>query len=511
MMPQSALRPDDRATVAGVAPGVSMSDLGRIALVAALMLGVGAGINRLPILFPDTIGYNRAGESIYAALGSAGHHKPAAAKNGGVARPAAEADDGVSTARSPYYGFALASTTRLGGVWCAAAVQVLVTAAALVLGARRLGVSRRLESAVIAIAATIGGLGFFAGVLMPDAFLGPVILALALLVARTPMRRGERVYWVAMLLAGLLFHRAFMAVALAVVVVAVPFWRARWFDRGGWRLAAAACLVAIAGHGVISPVTQRLLHKPMLTPPFVLARLAGGTVLPAYLDDACPTRHFLLCDFRGRMPLPPDRFLWFTDKDGGIYAGRSIADRHRLSDEAGTIVAGAVMARPVAAAAEAIRLSVDQLLMAGMNEFTERIQPSHKIDPALLPAMAAYPHSGIVAGDFPLATVSRITEATYLAALAVLVAALAVLAWPRWLGRQRIAPVDPRLIAAIAIVIAGLLANAAINATLSGVHDRYQGRIAWLATLAAAAALAAAATSTARVAISVPHPPRGPE
>lgn len=487
-----------------------LSNLVRILAVAALMLGVGAGANRLPILFPDTTGYNGAGESIYTAVAKL-RHSPATASRGiPVGKPPVEPDNGVSTARSPYYGFVLATATRLGGVWLAAALQALAAATALVVATRHLGLPRLIEGAAIGIAATIGGLGFFAGTLLPDVFLGPVILALALLLTRTPMRRGERVFWIPMLVAGLLFHRGFMAVALAVVVIAVPFYRAPWFDRSGWRIAAAACLVAIAGHGLIGPVAQRLRHEPIVTPPFVLARLAGGAVLPAYLDDACPARHFLLCDFRRRLPLAPDKFLWFPDRDGGVYAGRSLADKGRLNEEANAIVLGAVAARPVAAAVEAARLSIDQFFIAGMDEFTERIQPTHRIDPALRPAMAAYPHSGIVAGDYPLATMSRITEATYLAALAVLAAAVAVLAWPRRFGRRRVGPVDPRVIAAIAIVVGALVANAAVSATLSGVHDRYQGRIAWLAGLAAAAVLAAAATSTARAATSVANP-RGPE
>ncbi len=461
------------------------------------MLGV-AVTNRLPVLFPDTLGYNSAGEAVLGAFG--GHHRPLHQVAAGMPAAAA-ADNGISEARSPYYGVVLAVVDRIGGVWLAAAAQAAVAAAALMLALRRLGVTGTTGIAAVALA-FVGGLAFYACVLIPDVFLGPAILALAFLLTEPAMPRGERWFWAATLLASLLFHRGFLAVGLVVVAGGACAWRARWFARRGWLIAAAACGVALVAHSLVAPVVGAVYGAKMASQPFVLARMIEGSVVPAYLDDVCPTRPYFLCRLRHRLPMDHDQFLWAGRPDG-VFNVMSLPDRQRLNDEAGAIVAGAVAARPVAAAIEAAQYSIHEFVFAGMNDFAQRVPSRWHIDPPLVPAMAAYPTSGIVVGDFPLHGVSQVTQWLYGAALVVLAVAAVALARPAWVGRRAVAPVDRRLVAAIALIVAGLAVNAAVSGVLSGIRDRYTGRIAWLASVAAVATLghAAAVTMPARRAI----------
>lgn len=466
-------------------------------VVALLFLGVAAA-NRLPILFPDTIGYNRAGEAILGVVGKLMPPADAPAAGGAASRGAGPVDveDGISAARSPYYGLALATVDRLGGAWAAAAAQALVAAIALLLAFDRLHVGRRaavVGGAVIAAS----GLAFYACALVPDVFLGPVILALAFLMTGRPMRRRERLFWVLVLVAGLLFHRSFLAVGLVVVAGGVFFIRRPWFDRRGWLIAAAATAVAVIGHGSVAPVVERVYRQPMTSQPFLLARMAEGDVLPAYLDAACPTKPYFFCRYRAQLPMYHEKFLWDAGPDS-IFKTMSLADKQRLTDEANAIVVGAVRSDPVGAAVEAAKLSLKGFFVAGMDDFSQRVPRGAKIDPSLAPAMVAYPGSGIVTGTLSLAAVSRLTEGLYIAALLVFVVALAVVLRPDRFGRHREAAPDRRLLAAIGITFAGMIANAVVCATLSGFQDRYQGRIAWLASLAAVATLSHAAAITRR-------------
>lgn len=465
-----------------------------VVLIAASFLGV-AVANRLPVLFPDTMAYNSAGEAVlgvFAGQDRSTRHAAFPAR----ADKAAAADTGVSEARSPYYGLVLAVANRGGGVWLAATVQALVVAAALLAALRRLRLTGTAGMVTVAVA-WLAGLAFYSVVLIPDVFLGPSILAFAFLLTGTDLSGRERLFWSAILLASLLFHRSFLAVALVLLVLGLGAWRAPWFARRGWTVAAAVTLAAVAGHLAVPVAVERVYGAKMASPPFLLARMIEGHVVPAYLADACPAHPYLLCRLRDRLPMDHDRFLWSPGPDA-VFSTMSLADRLRLSAEAGPIIAGAVTARPVAAVAEAIDYSVRELFFAGMDDFTQRVPLRWHIDPSLVPAMAAYPASGIIAGDFPLHGFSRMTAGVYFAALAVLAAAAGMLARPARLGWVRTAPVDRGLVAAVAIIVAGLIVNAAVSGTLSGLRDRYTGRIAWLAPVAAAAALCHALAVTTR-------------
>ncbi|UAJ09145.1 hypothetical protein [Polymorphobacter megasporae] len=466
-------------------------------VVALLFLGVAAA-NRLPILFPDTIGYNRAGEAIIGVFDKTAARPSMSADHATAAGGplAMDTNDGVSEARSPYFGLALAVFDRIGGPWLAAAAQALVAAVALILALERLQVQRPLAT-IGGVVMAVGGLAFYACVLLPDVFLGPVVLALAFLLTRQQMHRRERLFWALALIAGMLFHRSFLAMAIVIVIGSIVFYRQSWFDRRGWLTAVVLCLIAVIGHGSVAPVVEHVFDRPMASQPFLLARMAEGDVLPAYLNRTCPTTPYFFCKYRARLPMDHDKFLWDAGP-GGLFNTMSLSDKLLLTREAGSIVAGAVKSDPVGAAIEAARLSVRCFFFAGMNDFSQRIMPNARIDPSLVSTMAAYPDSGIRTGSFPLVAVSQLTQLIYDAALLVLVVAGAVVVQPGWFGRHRIAALDRRLVAAIGVIIAGLLVNAIVCGTLSGVRDRYQGRIAWLASLAAVATLSHAAMVTRR-------------
>ena len=494
-MPDRAMGPPRRARLSRGAALIS------VVIIALTFLAV-AAINRLPVLFPDTMAYNSAGEAVLGAIG--GHdrrarHRPPTAQ---AARPApaadaaaAAADTGVSEARSPYYGVVLALADRIGGAWFAAAAQAVVAAVALLVALRRLDLRGSAGMAVVAVT-VVGGLAFYAVTLMPDVFLGPVLLALAFLPSDRAMSRRERMFWAVTLAGGLLFHRGFLAVALVMVVLTAAAWRARWFSRRGWTIAAAATVIAAIGHAAVAPVVEHAYGAKMASPPFVLARMVEGRVVTAYLNDACPATPYLLCRLRAHLPMDHQQFLWALGP-AGAFNTMSPADRQQLVAEAPTIVVRAVAARPVAASVEAAGYSLRQLVFAGMDDFAQRVPTRWRIDASLQPAMAVYPSSGIVAGDFPLHGVSAVTEGVYLAALAVLLAAAAVLARPAWFGRRAVAAADRRRVAAVVLIVAGIAVNAAVSGTLSGLQDRYTGRIAWLAALAAAALVAEGLAVTA--------------
>ncbi len=481
--------------------GLTSAIVAGIVLLGALAV---VGANRLPVLFPDTMAYSSAGEASFGAMFGRHHRQrngpapagsPAPAAPAAVpAAPVAPPARGVSEARSPFYGVFLAFLDRCGGVETAAAAQAVLAAAVLVVALRRLRLDGGWAVATAAVAVT-AGLGFFAVALVPDVFLGVVILALAFLLSDRSMSRRSRLFWGALLLAGLLFHRSFLAVALVVVVGALPAWRAPWLARRGWLVAAAACGIALVGHAAVPVLVERVYGGTVASPPFLLARMIEGRVVPAYLADACPRTPYYLCRVLPRLPMDHDQFLWDTGPRG-VFNTLSVGDRQRVVADAGPIVTRAIAARPLLTATEALRYAVTELVFAGMDDFSERLPLQWGVDPAFAPAIAAYPLSGIVVGDFPLHAVSQVTQVLYLAAWAALVAATAALLRPELVGRRRTATLDRPLLAAAAIIVSGIVVNAAVSGVLSGLRDRYSGRVAWLAVVVAAAILAEVARTT---------------
>ena len=448
-------------------------------IIIAISFMAVAALNRLPVLFPDTLAYNSAGEAVLGVVQGSDRHDRHRITSG-----VRQVNDvGVSAARSPYYGVLLAIASRVGGVWFAAGCQALLAATGLVLALRRLRLcgSVGLATVVMTIAA---GLAFYSIVLLPDVFLGSVILAIAFLVTYPTMSRGERLFWIAMLLGGQLFHRGFFAVALIMIVGSAAFWRVAWFSRRGWQIAAATTLIAGIGNAALAPVVEHVYHGEMASPPFLLARMAEGSVVPAYLADVCPVTPYLLCSLRSNLPMDHQQFLWAVGPDGAFNT-QSLHGRQQLAAEAGPIIVGAVQSRPIAAVVEALRYAVGSFVYAGMDDFSQKVPTRWHIDPAFRSAMLVYPTSGIMTGEFQLHHLSRVTEIVYSASLILLATAAAVVAWS--VGRRRELLLDQRHVAAIMVIFAGLITNAAVSGVISGLQDRYTGRVAWLAALAAAA------------------------
>jgi hypothetical protein len=64
-------------------------------------------------------------------------------------------------------------------------------------------------------------------------------------------------------------------------------------------------------------------------------------------------------------------------------------------------------------------------------------------------------------------------------------AAVVVLGLLPWVGRRGAEPLRSRLLGLAAVVVFVVFANAFVTGVLSGVYERYQGRVVWLVPLLA--------------------------
>jgi hypothetical protein len=208
---------------------------------------------------------------------------------------------------------------------------------------------------------------------------------------------------------------------------------------------------------------------------FLFARLLQDGFVKAYLDRNCPNSTLSLCRYRDELPDSSDDWLWSPGSPLGKLGGW-----RTFEPEANRIIIGTVVQEPgtqllaalTGTMAQLGRLATGDGFGAKDNRDSENVLKDRA--PRTVPAFAAsaQQHDGI---DFH--PINMLHVPIGLAATALL-PVLIVLGWWRRASTMPLA----------LIVFAALVGNAFVCATFSGVGDRYQSRIAWIAVLAAALA-----------------------
>jgi hypothetical protein len=465
--------------------------LKNVLTVVVLALGLlwPAVVNRAPILYPDSAGYYRAGEAALEVAGVAmPMHAGESARESSVRVPIDTAGDGVSTKRSVYYGLVIAPLFVLGGASLVALAQSLAVALSVFLALKRMGVreGRPLVLTCLALV-SLSGLAVFSTAVMPDVFLGVMILAVALLFAHWDrMHLPARAWFLLMAASAVLFHMAHLAVLLIMIAGGVVI------SAIGRRksLAAAAWLGAIAvgaagAHSAVNVVVFRVTGEAPVGTPFLLARLVGDGTAVRYLDKHCATQKLATCAFRSRMPMTENDFLWIPAK--GAYAAGDAAQRDRINREQGVIVAGTVREFPLQQFVASTSNAARQFVVVGAAEFQNSAALRAYREPRI---RDTYAQSRIANGSNLLTAISWVMAVTYFASLAVLAGAAVVAVHSRIRGESAtIDATEGRFWTTVSIAIVGLGANAAVCGILSGVFDRYQGRAAWVAVILAMVAI----------------------
>lgn len=453
-------------------------------LLAACALLAPAIINGTIFLFPDSVGYFYAGDASLDTMSRLLF--PQQGSKTLMPLLSREAENGISTSRSIYYGIPFVLLYRMGSEWALALVQTLIALTAIAAAFRRLAVPADLQPLVL-IGIVLAGLGFFTTVAMPDVFAGLAVLALAILLTDTQVEaRRERWLWLLLLLVCCLTHKAIFA-TIAAMTGLYALWHAltnrRWPHLHGPLL---VLLVSLAGHSAVNIAVERISGQKPVQTPFALARIVGDGTAQLYLERHCPEAGYRLCDYLDRFPMTENTFLWRRNVDEGIMNALPLPDRELISAEANDLVLSAVGAYPLHQVGASLGNLVTQFGLVGVTEYAAGPRPGPNAKPALAVLLARYEASIAGHRGLPFDTASLLMKVTYVGSLAVLIVALWRLA--RADSHQQPQP-QPQL-AIIGWIMLGLVINAAVSGVIGGVFDRYQGRVAWLVPLAAVAALA---------------------
>ena len=341
-------------------------------------------------------------------------------------------------------------------LWLPLAAQVLVLSHLLWLVRGAFAVPNwRFHLALCAGLAALSAAPWFASLLMPD-ILAPMVVLCLFLLSFARLGWPVRLWLLALGSFAIASHLSHLPLALAVGVVALLL-HGRRMVLAPLGLALAVLLATNAvGHGRfgISPYGSV----------FALARLATDGPAQAVLGRECPRAEWKLCDWQGRFPDDSDLFLW--KGWGPVW---STGGPMALAPEAAAIVRATLVQEPWAVLRTALGNFWAQLWQVRLGDTLGDDWLEGSITGSLQAYFPAAEMARFRAGRQMQGTLRAVAEPLNPWHLAIL-AAGAVVTLVLALRGQKLA----------VLVLVGVLANAATSGALSGPHDRYQARIAWL-------------------------------
>ena len=303
---------------------------------------------------------------------------------------------------------------------------------------------------------------WYAAYAMPDIFAGITIagsVALTVLFDRAGLL--VRVMLALVVALCITVHGSHLLIAFGTLVVggAVNLWMQRGSAADAIRKAiwfASPVLLAVATLLASSYVAFGEASIAPKRYPIQLARSVADGPGAWHLRDHCATEGYAICEVFG--PNPPRKvndFLWGPN---GVRYRATPEQMERIRAEESMIVRRAAMEYPMDQIRRSIRNTFAQLVEFGLRGLVFGVTMVGGEDPELRQDRPDKP-------DF-----RGLGEGVVYASFVVSLVALAIV-------RRRLQPIE---IAALSVAAVGLLANAVVCGTLSGVTDRYQGRVVWV-------------------------------
>jgi hypothetical protein len=324
------------------------------------------------------------------------------------------------------------------------------------------------------------GISWYAGQLMPDVLVSLAVLALWLLGFRWQrLGQVERAGLVAVTLLALLSHMSGMALAIGLALITlvarIVVHRSSWSLPVNW----LPPLAVVAASLVLMPLLHLfLVGKVTYTPGgpvYIFGRLVQTGIAQRWLAEHCPVPGIKLCGLQDRIPNTGDVFLW-----GGASPFRDMGEWSGAADtELEYLVKACLTTYPGAVAWTALQATVYQMLMVkSADQLGEIHNDTRNVFTNLMPPKVAkaFKAARQQQGGITQSVVDAINQVHVPVAHLSVLCLLLVVVWGLRSGRHDLA-------AAALFMLLALLGNAFICGALSNPHDRYQGRLAWLASL----------------------------
>jgi hypothetical protein len=357
--------------------------------------------------------------------------------------------------------------------WINLGIQALATLWILQLTLRVFGMTRPLRLAAVSTALILTtALPWLASTLLTDIFAGLSVLSLFILVLH-----GDRISTIEK--CSLFAFTAFAAAThSATLAVLLGLCCAGWIARPllGPRIAVSGLvqgsLTIIAGAAMLLSANFALSGQFAWTPGgygVAFGRMLQDGIVTRYLRDHCPQQKLKLCPYRDALPATADQFLW------GKSMFNTLGRFQGMNDEMGFIVLHSLAEYPLLQTEAAIVATAQQLVHVATGEGTNGWIPhTYGIIERYLPAQLAPMRAAHQQHwDINFAAINWLHVPVALVSMLLVIAMLG-----RALRQRRL----DHLTLLAATVSLAVLGNAFVCGVISGPHDRYGARMAWVAT-----------------------------
>jgi hypothetical protein len=357
--------------------------------------------------------------------------------------------------------------------WINLGVQALATLWILQLTLRVLGMNQPLRLLGIGLALSVTtSLPWLASILLTDIFAGLSVLALFILTTcgdKTSTPEKSLLFTLTAFAAS--SHSATLGVLLGLCCVgwiALPFLRGRISVAG----LAQGSLTIVAGAAILLSTNFALSGQLAWTPGgygVAFGRMLQDGIVAQYLRDHCPQQKLKLCPYRDQLPATADQFLW------GNSMFNTLGRFKGMNDEMSFIVLRSLAEYPAWQARAAATGTAQQLVQVATGEGTDGwLGHTYGIIERYIPAQVKPMRAAQQQRwHFDFTAINYIHVPVALGSML-----LAAMLFGHGLVRRRL---DHITLLAGTVSLA-LLGNAFICAVISGPHDRYGARMAWLAT-----------------------------
>jgi hypothetical protein len=421
-------------------------------------------INRAPFYASDSASYLRGGAlGFNTGLTILGLSKTAPANDPKTIVAGAISKSGG--ARSAIYSVAVFLLRAPGNTLLALTIVQTALAALMLSFLRRAiapDIGVRGGVAAGAAVATLTSAAWYAGYAMPDILAGIIVCASLLLTVFFD-RFGTIVHVALVLLIAFCItaHGSHLPIAVVTLIAggvansrlrsvsAASRHRIAWF--------ASPVIVAVIAMLVTSYVAFGQFSLAPKRYPIQLARSVADGPGAWYLHDHCAIEHYAICEVFG--PDPPRNVHEFLWGDNGVRNRATPEQMDRIRAEEGAIVRQATMAYLAVQIRQSTTNAILQFFRFGPRDLVFGVR-----------MVGSGPDISLVQIDPDRPVLKAISKLLIYASFVGSILLLVII-------RRRL---TSREIAALTVVTAGLLANAVVCGALSGVTDRYQGRVAWV-------------------------------
>lgn len=359
--------------------------------------------------------------------------------------------------------------------WINIKLQAFATIWVLQAAMRVFAVGRPIQTVMMGVALSIStALPWLTSLLLTDVFAGLSVLSLFLLVLHGhAFGQFERAALFGFTAFAAASHNATLAVLIGLCGVAWLGHR-RFPDRITFDGVRRGSLALVSGALMLLAANLMLSGKLAWTPGgygIAFSRILQDGIVVRYLNDHCAKEPLKLCPHRNALPDNGDMFLW------GESVFNQLGRFSGLGDEMRHIVLQSLRAYPGQHLAAAAGSMLRQLTMVATGEGVHsELMHTHRIIEQHLPHQTAFMQTSRQhRGDLSFAGFNGIHVPVAYGSMLLIAAFLGHAVWRRKLDEFALLS---------STVTFAILGNAVVCGVLSGPHDRYGARIAWIATFA---------------------------